>query len=528
MKILLINPQYPQTFWSFNKVLKMIGKKAAVPPLGLITLAALFPKEWEPRLVDLVFEKVSESVWDETDVVMISGMVVQHKGILEMTREAKSRGKFVVVGGPSVFHFPEDVLNSGADIVVVGEAEVIIDRLVEAVNNRQFGLIISSEEKATMTDSPMPRFDLLDMFKYEDMAIQFSRGCPFKCEFCDVTFMLGRKVRTKSPSQIIGELSRLYELGWRRRVFFVDDNFIGNIRQTKLLLNELVSWMESRGMPFQFYTQASVNMANDPDLLDKMYRAGFFSVFLGIETPDMENLKEAKKYQNVGVDLVSACKRISSAGFRVIAGTIIGFDKEKPGAGKRLLEFANQTNIPEVFVTLLQAGPGTDLWVRLADQERLLSPNFDTLSNQTSLINFVPTRPLEEIVQEYIDLYQTLYEPGNYLKRVYAHYSQMNPPKVRKSFKPPYLLELRTAFTVIYRNGVVYDSRLDFWSYLCKAIWRFPDRLVPFMTAVVMGEHYYDFCQALISNLTKQMEKLSEEERTRFFVQEDSAPSPTV
>lgn len=527
MKLLLIHPNYPQTFWSFNKVLKMTGKKALVPPLGLITLAALFPKEWEVKLVDLVFQQVSESVWNETDVVMISGMGIQHKGILEMISEAKRRGKFVVVGGASVFHFPKDALGSGADIVVVGEAEVTIDRLVEAVNKRQGGLILSSEEKAVMTDSPIPRFDLLEMDKYVDMAIQFSRGCPFQCEFCDVTLMLGRKVRTKSPGQVIAELSRLYELGWRRLVFFVDDNFIGNIHQTKLLLNELVPWMESHGMPFNFSTQASVNMANDADLLEKMYRAGFFRVFLGIETPDKESLKEAKKYQNAGIDLVSACKRISSAGFQVIAGTIIGFDKEKAEAGKRLVEFANQTNIPEIFATLLQAGPGTDLWVRLENQDRLLCSDFDTISNQTALINFVPTRPLDEIVKEYIDLYQTLYEPKNYLKRVYEHYSQMNPPKVRKSFKPPYLQELKAAFTTIYRNGFVYDSRLDFWSYLWKALWRFPDRLDRFITALVVAEHYYEFRQSLISNLSMQMQKLTDEERQRFYVQEIPSPSPS-
>ncbi len=528
MKILLIHPNYPQTFWSFNKVLEMTGKKALVPPLGLITLAALFPAGWETRLVDMVFQQVSDSVWDETDVVMISGMGIQHKGILEVITEAKKRGKFVVVGGASVFHFPQDALDRGADIVVVGEAEVTIDALVKAVKERQSGLIISSSEKADMSKSPIPRFELLEMDKYVDMAIQFSRGCPFQCEFCDVTLMLGRKVRTKSPAQVIAELSRLYELGWRRLVFFVDDNFIGNVRQTKLLLKELVPWMDLRGTPFNFSTQASVNMASDPDLLKNMYRAGFFRVFLGIETPDKESLKEAKKYQNTGVDLVSACRKISSAGFQVIAGTIIGFDREKSGAGKRLIEFANKTNIPEIFATLLQAGPGTDLWLRLENQNRLLCSDFDTISNQTALINFVPTRPLDEIVKEFVDLYQTLYEPKNYLKRVFEHYSKMNPPAVRKSFKPPYPAELKAALIAIYRNGFVYDSRLQFWSYLWKALWRFPDRLDRFITALVVAEHYYEFRQSLISNLTTQMEKLSNEERTRFYVQEEPAPSLTV
>ncbi|MGD9818957.1 MAG: B12-binding domain-containing radical SAM protein [Desulfomonilaceae bacterium] len=528
MKILLIHPNYPQTFWSFDKVLKMTGKKALVPPLGLITLAALFPPDWEAELVDMVFQKVTECQWRETDVVMISGMGIQHRGILERIGEAKRRGKFVVVGGASVFHFPDDALNSGADIVVVGEAEVNIDRLIEAVRQRQSGIIISSNARANMEESPIPRFELLELDKYVDMAIQYSRGCPFQCEFCDVTLMLGRKVRTKSPSQVIGELTKLYDLGWRRLVFFVDDNFIGNIHQTKLLLKELVPWMESRGMPFNFSTQASVNMAKDSVLLEQMFRAGFFRVFLGIETPDEETLKEARKYQNTGVDLVSACKKISGAGFQVIAGTILGFDNEKSGAGKRLIEFANQTNIPEIFATLLQAGPGTDMWVRLEKQNRLLCSDFDTISNQTGLINFVPTRSLQEIVSEFVDLYETLYDPKNYLKRVYEHYSQMNPPKVKKSFKLPYLMELKAALTATYRNGFVYESRLDFWNYLFKAIWRFPDRFDRFVTALVVAEHYYEFRQTLISNLSTQMEKLSNEEKNQFYIQEIPSPSPSI
>ncbi len=527
MKALLVHPSYPQTFWSFDKVLKMTGKKALVPPLGLITLAALLPSDWDITLVDMVFEEISEKVWDETEVVMISGMGIQHKNILATIKEAKKRGKFVVVGGASVFHYPEDALTNGADIVVVGEAEVTVEALVKAVRARQTGTIISSPEKASMTESPAPRFDLLKMDKYVDMAVQFSRGCPFQCEFCDVTLMLGRKVRTKSPAQIIAELNTLYELGWRRLVFFVDDNFIGNVAQTKKLLNELVPWMESRGTPFNFSTQASVNLAADKELLDKMYRAGFFRVFLGIETPDKESLKEAKKYQNTGVDLVSACRKISEAGFQIIAGTIIGFDNEKPGASGRIIEFANQTNIPEIFATLLQAGLGTDLWMRLDNQKRLLCSDFDTMSNQTALINFIPTRPLDEIVSEFVELYNNLYEPKNYLKRVFEHYSCMKPPKVKKSFKPPHLAELRAALITIYRNGFVYDSRLDFWGYMWKALWRFPDRIDRFVTALVVAEHYYDFRQALTSNLTLQMEKLSETEKTAFYSKEASVtPAP--
>lgn len=518
VKVLLVSPGYPQTFWSYNKVLKMTGKKALVPPLGLITVAALLPKDWELELVDMVFQNISAKQWDECDLVFISGMIVQYKGILEVTREAKKRGKTVVIGGSWVFHFPEDALKEGADIVVKGEGETTLSTLLNALDKKEYGQVISSLEMANLQVSPVPRYDLLDVKGYANMAIQFSRGCPFHCEFCDVTLMLGRKVRTKTPEQILTELQAIYDLGWRRGVLFVDDNFIGNVARAKDLISKLVPWVEKRNRPFDFMTQASVNLASDKKLLDNMYRSGFVRVFLGIETTDEDSLKGAKKYQNVGKDLDQVCSEIARAGFQIIAGAIIGFDNEKKGAGQRLVDFANRNHIPEVLTTLLQVGPGTDLCLRMEREQRLLSLSFEHLSNNTGLINFVPTRPVREIVEEYLYVYETLYEPYGYVKRIYECFARMNPSKIQKRFRMPYPGELRAVIITVLRQGLLYPSRNTFWKYFFMALWNFPDRFDRYIAACVEAEHYYDFRKTIATEIQAQLDNLNQESESSCLV----------
>jgi radical SAM superfamily enzyme YgiQ (UPF0313 family) len=494
----------------------MTGKKAVLPPLGLLTLASLLPSDWESELVDMVFQEISESQWDRTELIMISGMAVQQKGMMEVIKEAKKRGKTVVVGGPWSFHIPEKILQAGADIVVRGEAEVHIGALLASIKKKDFGRIIQSDERADMTKSPPPRFDLLDLKSYGDMGIQFTRGCPFKCEFCDVTLMLGRKMRTKAPDQVFQELEILYNLGWRRLVFFVDDNFIGSVNSTKELLKELIPWMETRRRPFNFYTQASVNMAADEKLMEDMVRAGFTKVFIGVETSDKECLKDAGKLQNVNIDLDQVVQKITKVGFEIIAGTILGFDGEKSGAGKRLIDFARKNHIPELFTTLLQAAPGTDLYTRLKSEDRLLRIDEKNITNQTGLINFIPTRPLEEIANEFVDLYDTLYEPKAYLERAYYHYTEMD-PSITMPFKMPYLWELKAVAILIYRNGVLYPTRFKFWKYLLKALWKFPTRLDRFITSLILAEHYYEFKNEIHSSIKSQLKELTPEFKNTYY-----------
>ena len=512
MKVLLVNPGYPETFWSFGRVLQMLDKKAFMPPLGLLTVAALLPRDWDIRLVDLTVRNIAEEDWSQCDVVMVTGMATQFSGLFQTIREGKKRGKIVVVGGPLTFHFPQDVLTEGADIVVKGEAEVAVPHLLDALAHGESGIVIEQNSRADLQESPPPRYDLVDAGSYLNMSVQFSRGCPFQCEFCDVTLMLGRKVRTKSPEQILGELENVYDLGWRRGVFFVDDNFVGNVSRAKDLLKQMVPWMEERGHPFDFFTQASVNLAGDSELLELMVRAGFNKVFLGIETTDRDTLIRVKKHQNAMVDLDRVCGSINRAGLQIIAGCIVGFDKEPPGADQRLIDFAIRNQIPEMFVTLLQAGPRTDLWTRLEREGRLLFENYDdNFGNQTGFINFVPTRPTSEIVQEFIRLYEVLYDREFYLERAFEHTLSMSPAPYKKPFSFPQWSELRAVEIALLRHGVIYPSRWKFWKLLLSALIRFPDRIHHFLSYCVMAEHYCEYPAAIRKRFQAG---LGEEERT--------------
>ncbi|MBI5572279.1 MAG: B12-binding domain-containing radical SAM protein [Desulfomonile tiedjei] len=506
MKALLVSPRHPQTFWSFNSVLKMLGKKGLLPPLGLMTLAALLPKEWSLTICDMTVRDISEEEWRECDLVMISGLVSQHTGMVEAVREAKRRDKTVVVGGPWAFHMPEIFLDAGADIVVRGEGEVVMPQVLQALENGASGVFIEADRMADMETSPTPRYDLIDMDAYVDMPLQFSRGCPFQCDFCDVTLMLGRKVRTKSPEQIMRELQVLYDMGWRRAVFFVDDNLIGSIAKAKELLRKLIPWMEERGYPFAFYTQASVNLAADDELLELITRAGFYRVFLGIETPDKESLELVSKHQNVGVDLDEVCEKINRAGLQIIAGCIIGFDNERPGADQRLIDFAQRNHIPEMFATLLQASPGTTLFNRLQKENRLVDMAMtDNLGSQTALLNFIPTRPTSQIAEEFLRLYDVLYDPGTYLERCFSHFARMRPWPFRKARTPIKFSEFRAVAITLIRQGVLDSSRWTFWKYLYRAWRTFPDRLPNFVASCITAEHYYRYRHTIRKEIESQL-----------------------
>lgn len=508
MNVLLVNPRSPETYWSFYKVAKLLKKKALVPPLGLLTVAGLLPREWNLRLVDMELREVSEGDWDFCDLVLVSGMFTQQSGIIECIKKGKAKGKTVAVGGPWVFHCPEPALEAGADIVIRGEGECTVPLLIDTLRRGDSGIVITAQDRADITTSPPPRYDLLDMGLYLNMSLQFSRGCPFHCEFCDITYMFGRRVRTKSPRQILNELQILYDLGWRRAVFFVDDNLIGHQLRAKELLKELIVWQEQRGYPFECFTQASVNLATDGELLDLMARAGFFKVFLGIESTDRESLEVARKHQNTKFDLAAACEKINRAGLTIIAGCIIGFDNEKPGADERLIEFARRTQIPEMFITLLQAGPGTDLWARLEREGRLLPQEFtDDSGNQTGLMNFVPTRPIREIVDEFVHVYDQLYDPQQYLERSFEHVHRMKSPPFKKSFALPYLTELRAVAITLFKHGVLYPHRTKFWNLIFRALFTFPDRIHHFLSYCVMSEHLCQYRITVREGLRTQMAK---------------------
>jgi len=505
MRVLLINPDFSKTFYSLEKVLRMLGRKAVHPPLGLITVAALLPQDWEFKLVDLTFQAITQQDWDTCDLALISGMNVQYQGIIETVREAKRQGKHVAVGGPAAFHAPQDVLRDGADIVVVGELESCIDRFVGALNLKESGVIISGETRPDLKSWPSPRFDLLDVDKYLTMGVQFSRGCPFQCEFCDVTHMLGRKVRTKSPGQIINELNMLGGLGWKENVFFVDDNFIGNRRDAKLLLNELISRNGSAGHHFDFNGQVSVNLAKDEELMDLMVDAGFYKVFVGIETDDRKSLEQTKKHQNSRTDLDKACRKIMSAGLQIEAGWIIGFDNEKPGADRRVIDFADRNHIPQVLVNFLQAPPGTDLWKRLVAEGRDPFIASEKATSLIGLINYKTIRPVAQLTQEVINVYEGLYDPKSYYRRAFEEFSLMKPRRLKKPPRFPSLAQLRALLLTLGRQGILNPSRWTFWRYFFKGIWSFGDRFEYFVHALILFEHHSDFRETIVKNIAKEL-----------------------
>ncbi|NVK86045.1 MAG: B12-binding domain-containing radical SAM protein [Cytophagia bacterium] len=501
MNVLLSYPIFPTSFWSFEKAVQGIGKKAFMPPLSLVTVAALLPQEWSFRLRDRNIEEVSEEDWEWADMVMFSGMIAQKEDYLGQIREAKRRGKPVVVGGPYATSLPNHMLQAGADFLVLDEGEYTVNLFVEAIKRGETSGIFRSKDKPDVTLSPVPRYDLLDMSAYFLMAIQYSRGCPFQCEFCDIIILYGRKPRTKTFSQVEKELDVLFDLGWRGGIFFVDDNFIGNKRTVKPFLEKLIDWQTNKGYPFSFTTEASIDMAQDDRLLELMALSKFSTVFIGIETPDTDSLALTLKHQNNRKPMNESLEKIAKSGLRIMAGFIIGFDDEKKGAGERVFQFATENAIPGVTFSMLQALPGTALWDRLKESGRLLD---DANLNQTTLLNFVPTRPIEEIAEEYVEAFWKLYEPKVYLKRVFDHFMMVGQAEVHRN--PELRAKLRNQhktdagykgiiFTLklIFKLGVLRSTRFVFWKYAYLMMRRNPGGIGNYATFAVFLEHFIPY-----------------------------------
>lgn len=510
MRVLLLYPLFPKSFWSFDKALELIGRKVSLPPLSLVTVAAILPQTWEFRLVDRNVGYESEADWYWADLVIISGMIVQKDDMLFLIETAKQRGKQVAVGGPYVTSVPDAAQAAGADFLVLDEGEITLPLLVEALDRGETsGILRANGEKPDVTNTPVPRFDLLDLTAYSDMSVQFSRGCPYQCEFCDIIVLYGRKPRTKTPAQLLAELQTLYDLGWRRSIFVVDDNFIGNKRNAKVMLRELAPWMEERGYPFSFSTEASVDLGQDQELLDLMIAANFSAVFLGIETPDTDSLSLTQKFQNTRNSLIESVQTINRAGLRVMAGFIIGFDGEKSGAGDRIIDFVEATAIPQALFSMLQALPNTALSHRLQKEGRLLETDNEANIHQTTLINFIPTRPLEEIAHEYVRCFWELYEPDRYLARVYRHFIDMKIKRIKRKFKLPELADLRAMLIICWRQGLKRNTRWQFWRQLFLIIQRNPSVFKHYLTNCAHLEHFIDYRQIVRDEIEAQLANYS-------------------
>lgn len=508
MNVLLLYPCFPKSFWSFEKTLALLDRKAMLPPLGLVTVAAILPQEWKFKLVDCNVNKVTEEQWDWADLVILSAMIVQKDDLLAQIKEAKRRGKSVAVGGPYATALPHEVMDVGADYLILDEGEITLPLFVEALaKGEKSGIFRANGERPDVTHTPIPRFDLLEFDAYAEMSVQFSRGCPFQCEFCDIIVLYGRKPRTKAPFQLLKELERLYELGWRRSIFMVDDNFIGNKRNVKLFLKELKPWMVNYQYPFSFATEASVDLANDQELMDLMVQCNFGSVFLGIETPDEDSLTLTQKHQNTRDSLSEAVNAIARSGLRVMAGFIIGFDGEKAGAGARIVQFVEQTSIPTALFSMLQALPDTALWHRLEKEGRLRGKSANI--NQTTLMNFVPTRPLEDIGYEYVEAFWQLYDPTKFLERTYRHYRILGeatyPDKGKRAKKPINWVTIRALLTICWRQGILRKTRWKFWPNLWNMYRYNPGGVSSYLSVCAQIEHFVEYRQIVKQEIEQQV-----------------------
>jgi radical SAM superfamily enzyme YgiQ (UPF0313 family) len=485
MKVLLVYPIFPDTYWSFRHALSFEGKKAAFPPLGLLTVSAMLPENWERRLVDMNVEPLSAADIEWADMVFVSAMIVQKESLEEVVKLCKAKGKRVAVGGPyvstSAEHLPD------ADFIFVGEAETTLPEFVVDLKLGSPKRIYQAAERPSLADTPVPHFDLIDLSRYSAMNVQYSRGCPFQCEFCDIIEIYGRVPRTKSNAQMLAELDALKRAGWRGMVFIVDDNFIGNKRNVRKFLPELIEWSERERFPFSFITEASVNLAEDDALLQMMEDAGFRRVFLGIETPVEESLKEAQKGQNTRRDLLESVQKIQSYGLEVMAGFIVGFDSDPEDIFERQINFIRESAIPLAMVGLLTALPDTQLWRRLEKEGRLLEESSG--NNTDCSLNFIPKMDEARLVEGYKTILRNIYSSREYYKRALDCLSRF---KLDKSEPRPINLtdDLKSLARLILTLGVRDRERLQFWSYLLRVIMFYPRGFAHGLTLAAMGYHF--------------------------------------
>ncbi len=481
MNALLLYPKWPDTYWSFKHALPFQGKRSSYPPLGLLTIAALLPTHWVKRLVDTNVRALTDSDLAWADVALVSGMLVQKDNLLAILARCRARGIRTVVGGPIASGFAE--LHRYADHVVIGEAEDLIAPLAEDLERGAAKPQYKASEMPSLDRSPLPDLSLINTRHYCSMAIQYSRGCPYNCEFCDIIEIYGRKPRTKSVSQVITELEQLYRLKWRGAVFLVDDNFIGNKKNVRQLLPALAEWNNRHRRPFTFFTEASMNLADDPELLALMKAAGFIRVFLGIETPVEASLKEANKLQNTQRSLLDSVRCIQQHGIEVMAGFIVGFDSDPEDVFDRQVEFIEESAIPIAMVGLLQALPGTQLYRRLEREGRLVS---DANGNNIDCnLSFIPTMSAQCLLDGYRSILKRIYAPDAYYDRVRRFLERYQPTRTRRSFSE-YIALCRS----VVKQGILGDARASYWKLLIDAATRYRHAFGTAVTLAILGYHF--------------------------------------
>jgi len=482
MKALLVYPTYPDTFWSFKSVLPFVSKKAAFPPLGLLTIAAMLPKEWMTRLVDTNVTLLSDADLEWADLVLVSAMLVQVPSAQDIVRRAKRAGKIVIAGGPAFNaqreRFPE------VDHFVLGEAETVLPGFLKDFELGAAKAVYESTERPELDSTPFPVWELLNIKDYVSMSVQYSRGCPFDCEFCDIVVMNGRRPRVKSPEQMLQELQGLYDIGWRDSVFIVDDNFIGNIVHVKKFLPKLVDWQKQRNYPFKLMTEASVNLAQDSELMQMMSDANFHKVFIGIETPSVESLKECGKKQNVVADFGFAVREIHRHGMQVMGGFIVGFDSDTPTIFEQQIRFIQDIGVVTAMVGVLNALPHTRLWRRLKSEGRLL----DGLNgeNTDACLNFIPAMGRDVLLEGYKDVVRILYSSKEYYARISKFLSAYTPLSRGRFFRTDIQAFVKSMWSI----GVVSRTRLLYWKLIFKTLLTKPKALPAVVELTILGLHF--------------------------------------
>jgi radical SAM superfamily enzyme YgiQ (UPF0313 family) len=500
VKVLMVWPRIPSSFWSFDGMMEIIPERSIMPPLGLITVAALCPARWEIRLIDRAFQELSDQDVLWADLVMVSAMHVQRDDAHCILRSASSLGRRTMIGGSYASTQP-DVLLGLADHVVVGEPDEMFGEIAAGLETGKARRLYRIEAKPDVSHTPVPRFDLLDTEKYASMSVQFSRGCPFQCEFCDIITIYGRRPRTKPPEHLLRELDALARLGWRKQVFIVDDNFIGNHKLALEMVRQLEKWQEKNRRPFIFYTEASIDLALRPELLNAMVRANFFYVFIGVETPQADSLRETKKFQNLRADPLECIRFVQRRGLWVTGGFIVGFDSDPADIFERQIEFIEQAAIPWAMTGMLQAPPTTPLFERMEKEGRLIHGSSAT--SNFSLPNYHTRLPLAEMLGGMERMLLELYAPGRFYARALRSMENWNSRGLQRP-NTPIFYQVKVVVSSLWRQGVLADYRREYWRFLVRLLARWglrPEKIWMGFVVALSGHHFIPYARRLASML---------------------------
>jgi radical SAM superfamily enzyme YgiQ (UPF0313 family) len=498
MRVLLVYPQYPDTFWSFKHALKFVSKKAAFPPLGLLTVAAMLPEDWDKKLVDMNVTNLGDVDIEWADYVFISAMAVQKESVKDVIKKCRRLQTKIVAGGPlftTGYQEFDDV-----DHFVLNEAEITLPLFLEDLRNGQVQHIYTSDRWADVRETPLPLWKLIDVKKYSSMAVQYSRGCPFDCEFCDIVVLNGHTPRTKGADQLLKELEEFYNRGWRSSVFIVDDNFIGNKKKLKAeILPAIIQWMKEKKKPFSLFTEASINLADDEKLVQLMVEANFNMVFIGIETTNEDSLAECSKIQNRNRDMVAAVKKLQNRGLQVQGGFILGFDNDPPAIFENLISFIQKSGIVTAMVGLLNAPRGTRLYRRLKKEKRLLS-DF-TGDNTDCTMNFVPRMEHRNLMNGYKKVIDTIYSPKQYYERVKVFLQEYKP--IGEKIARPKLEHVKAFIKSVWFLGLVGKGQQYYWRLLGWTISRRPKSFSMSVLLAIYGFHFRKVVERYIITLAR-------------------------